>query len=230
MPFSILLVDDNKDFRTEFSSILKKDYTIIEASNGNEALSIIKKPNIIDLVIMDVMMPGAKGTDVLKEMKNIDPSLSIIILTGYSSKDVVVEALRAHADDYLEKPIKIKAALTRIKQILDEKNKNFTDIIEKVKYFIEKNYHKNISLDDIAESVSLSPKYISRLYSEKEGMGFHDYKLMLRMSKAKELLQETSLTISEISYKVGYANIESFIRAFKKSIGTTPGNFRIGSV
>lgn len=226
MPYQILLVDDDKDFRSEFRLILKKKYRVMEAASGRDALSIIKKPHIIDLVIMDVMMPDMLGTRVLKEMKEHDPHLSIIILTGYSSKDIAIEALRAHADDYLEKPVKIKDALSRIKKILHRKYEEFADSIEKVKYFIEKNYHKNISLEDAAEEVFLSPKYISRLFMEKEGTGFHDYKLTLRMNKAKELLSTTKRTVSEISYQVGYANVESFVRAFKKMSGTTPGSFR----
>jgi YesN/AraC family two-component response regulator len=226
MPYSILLVDDDDDFRLEFSSILKKEYTIIEASNGREALEIIKGPHIVDLVIMDVMMPGIRGTDVLKEMKTCDPELSIIIITGYSSKDLAIEALRAHADDYLEKPVKIKPALTIIKRILAGKYGNASTIIDKIKYFIEKNYHKDINLRDVAESVFLSPKYISRLFKEKEGTGFHDYKLKLRIDKAKELLKSTALTVNEISYKVGYVNVESFVRVFKKMTGNTPSSFR----
>lgn len=228
MPYSILLVDDDDDFRSEFCNILKKEYAIVEASNGREALEIIKGPHVIDLVILDVRMPGIRGTDVLKEMKIHDPDVSVIILTGYSSKDIAIEALRAHADNYLEKPVKIKPALEVIKQTLAGKESNTTSLVDKIKYFTEKNYHKNISLHDVAESVFLSPKYISRLFKEKEGMGFHDYKLKLRIDKAKELLQTTALTVNEISYKVGYANVESFVRVFKKVTGNTPGSFRTG--
>ena len=62
-------------------------------------MQLLRKPNEIDLVLLDVMMPGLSGTEVLREMKKLSPNLAIIILTGYSSKDVAIEALKGHADD-----------------------------------------------------------------------------------------------------------------------------------
>jgi CheY-like chemotaxis protein len=57
MPYTILLVDDDNEFREEFKDLLE-DYTVIEAANGQAALDILKAPNAVDLVILDVMMPG----------------------------------------------------------------------------------------------------------------------------------------------------------------------------
>ena len=65
----ILLVDDDREFRYEFRECFD-EYDIIEASNGDEALQIIQRPNDINVVILDVMMPGLKGTEVLKKMKD----------------------------------------------------------------------------------------------------------------------------------------------------------------
>ncbi len=102
MPYNVLLVDDDKMFREELREALE-DYRVVEAANGKEALEILKKPNEIDIVMLDVMMPGLPGTEVLKEIKKISPSLSVVMLTGYSSKDVAIEALKGRADDYIEK-------------------------------------------------------------------------------------------------------------------------------
>ena len=183
MPYTILLVDDDAIFREELREILLMEkYDVLEASNGKEALSIIKKPHIIDLIILDERMPGLDGTEVLRKLKKIDSNLPIIILTGYSTKEVAIKALRADADDYLEKPLKVEKALVRIQNILNKKQKEVKGIIDKLKYFIEKNFHKNITLNEASKIVYLSPKYISRLFKEKAGIGFRKYKL-----KVKEL-------------------------------------------
>ncbi|MGA1825333.1 MAG: response regulator [bacterium] len=232
MSHNILLVDDDSDFREEFRDYLE-DYNVIEASNGIEALKIIKKPNEIDLVILDVMMPSLLGTEVLKEIKMIAPHLPIIILTGYPSKDLAIEALRGHADDYIEKPLNINKTNKIIEKILEHKicgsDINYTDTkgkVDRVKYFIQRNYDKKITLNDAAAAVSLSPKYLSRIFKEIAKKSFSQYRLEAKIEIAKELLKDNKYNISQLSYKIGYKNLESFIRQFKKFEGCSPTEYR----
>jgi two-component system response regulator YesN len=227
MPYTILLVDDDNEFREEFKDLLE-DYTVIEAANGQAALDILKAPNAVDLVILDVMMPGQKGTEILKIIKSHYPSLGIIISTAYSSKDVAIESLRAHADEYLEKPFQPHRAETVIRRLLEGKllSDDSKSIIDKVKAYTDRNFEKNVSLNDAAGFVALSPKYLSRLFKAVTGTGFNDYKIDLKINKAKELLRTTTLNINQITDRLGYLNAESFIRIFKKTTGETPTEFR----
>ena len=233
MPYHLLLVDDDPDFRSEFVETLQDDYRVTEASRGKEALEILQKPNDVDLVLLDVMMPDVRGTTVLKRIKEMSPGLAVVIMTGYSSKDVAVEALKGDADDYIEKPIDIVRTKEIISKLL-QATRARGDInmggvegkIERVKHFLEINYHKPVKLEDAAEAVGLSPKYLSRLFKARAGTGFNTYKLRVRMDKARELLSETAGNVDQISYGLGYQNPESFIRMFKKMTGLTPTHFR----
>ena len=232
MILNILLVDDNARFRKEFRDCLE-GFGIIEASDGEQALNILKDPNEIDLVILDVMMPGMRGTEVLKRIKMLYPDLSIVIFTGYGSKEIAVEALKGHADDYIEKPIKIRNAREIIERILEVKRGDpdlealgITGKIERVKHFIEKNYDKKISLKLAARIVCLSPKYLSKIFKKNTGMGFNEYKLEVKTKMGKELLNNTGYNVGYIAYKLGYKNTESFLRAFKKFYGCTPTRYR----
>ena len=90
MPEKILLVDDDQVSREEMKCSLD-EYDIVEASNGQEALTIINKPNEIDLIILDIRMPGLAGTDVLKIIKKRESSPIVIMLTGYGSTDTAIE-------------------------------------------------------------------------------------------------------------------------------------------
>ncbi len=232
MPYSILLIDDDKDFRKEFIEFFY-DYTVIEANDGLEALKILNKINIIDLAILDVRMPGLKGTKVLTEIKKINPDLYIIILTGYSSEDTAIESLKAHADDYMVKPVNF----IKFKEIIDNliiKNKYHDDLdtddikakINKIKLYIEKNYDKVFNLNDISRIVFLSPKYLSKLFKEETGICFNEYKLEVKIKYAKELLNDTGNNIDQIAFKLGYKKPESFIKIFKKIMHLTPTEFR----
>ncbi len=233
MPYQILLVDDDALFREEIRESFD-EYTVVEASGGEEAIRLLKRPNQIDLVILDVMMPGLKGTEVLREIKKIAPHLHIIILTGYSTKDIAIEALKGDADDYLEKPLDIEKTKSMVAQLLRDKRPGGRDIeaegiegkIAQVKNFVDRNYHKRIYLKDAASAVCLSPKYLSRLFKQKAGMEFTDYKMNVRIAKAKEILLRNSLNIDEIAFQMGYKNTESFIRLFKKATRSTPTEYR----
>jgi Response regulator containing CheY-like receiver, AAA-type ATPase, and DNA-binding domains len=118
MPEKILVVDDDEDFRSEFKVSIE-EYDVLEADSGQKALELLRKPNEIDLVILDVVMPGLTGTEVLKEIRRMSPGLGIIMLTGYGSKDTAVEALRCSADDYVEKPVDIDRIKEIIEKVLD---------------------------------------------------------------------------------------------------------------
>ncbi len=116
-PARILLVDDHAAFRSEFIDCFT-EYDIIEACNGEEALDIMRRPDRIDLVILDIMMPGMDGIQVLGEIRKINPGVGIIIQTGYDAKELSLNALMGEADDYLEKPLNIDAARKAIGRLL----------------------------------------------------------------------------------------------------------------
>ena len=120
MPNKILLVDDEADFREEFKDYFRS-YDIVEAGTGEAAIAILKRPNEIDLVVLDVRMPGIQGTEALVEMKKMTPGLPIIILTGNSSEDVAIEAIKGHADDYLQKPVDLPTIKESIERLLEAK-------------------------------------------------------------------------------------------------------------
>lgn len=227
----ILLVDDDQIFRLEFLDCFK-EYGVVEACSGEEALKILKKPNEIDLVMLDVRMAGMDGIAVLEQIKKITPDIRVVIFTGYSSKDVAIEALRGRADDYLEKPLDIKATKEIIEKHLEGKDRakygqGIEDKINRAKDFISRNFHKKVTLNDAASAVCLSPKYLSRIFKEHVKSGFSEYKLALKIEKAKNMLKKTTDTVEQISDKLGYENSESFIRQFKKITKVTPAKFRL---
>lgn len=232
MPYNILLIDDDKEFREEIVDFLD-DYRVVEAGTGKEAMEILNNPNEIDVVIIDVMLPDSKGTEILKKIKDISPDLATIMLTGHSTKEIAIESLRGHADDYVEKPVDVRRIKDVIRKIIQAKgldgSLSDTDIegkIERVKRYAQKNYHKKVSLKDVATAVCLSPKYLSRLFNEATGESFTEYRLNQKSEKAKELLAQTGHNIDQIAYDLGYENTESFVRLFKKFTGYTPTEYR----
>ncbi len=231
MPYQILLVDDDREFREELRECLD-DYDVIEAVSGQEALRVLKRPNEIDLVILDVMMPGLRGTEVLKEIKARSPEQKVVILTGYSSKDVAIDALKGRADEYLEKPLdinRLKMAVVRLlgenRQADEQADRSTGAKMERIKRFLDRNWHKKVCLRDVAASAGLSEKYLSRLFREETGVCFNDYALKVKVKEAKKLLAQ-NWQVGDVAERLGYQNAESFIRIFRKLAGRTPAQYR----
>ncbi|MBS4219096.1 AraC family transcriptional regulator [Bacillus sp. FJAT-49711] len=100
------------------------------------------------------------------------------------------------------------------------------DVTEHILGYIQANFNKEISLNGIADKLALDPSHISRIFKQKFGTNFMEYTITLRLDKAKELLTASDVTVKEIGQLVGYTNIHSFIRIFKKYEGITPGKYR----
>lgn len=231
MAYNLLLVDDDSDFRLEFCETFN-NYEIIQASDGETALNILKKPNSIDLVLLDEVMPGLQGTEVLVEMKKLRPDVKIVMLTASRTRDVVMDALKGRADEFIEKPLKVGQTKEIIEKLIGDKESegrpetgNIKEKIQKIKKFVERNFDKKVSLADAAGHAGLSANYLSRAFEDITGAGFRDFKSGVKVSKGKELLKQ-GFNINQISDRLAYANAESFIRTFKKITGYTPAAYR----
>jgi DNA-binding NtrC family response regulator len=112
--FTVLLVDDEVEFRELLAKRLtKRRLDVVTAESGEEALSLLAaRP--IDVVVLDVRMPGLSGTEALREIKRRAPSVEVVMLTGHAQLDVALEDMELGAFDYLLKPVDLDALLYRL--------------------------------------------------------------------------------------------------------------------
>jgi DNA-binding NtrC family response regulator len=117
----ILIVDDEERFRNTMRKLLSiEDYDASVAGSGSEALDALRE-NSYDLVILDVRMPEVSGVQVLSEIKKLDPTIEVIIMTGYASVDTAKEIMKLGAYDYLLKPYAISELLEKIDAAYERK-------------------------------------------------------------------------------------------------------------
>ena len=98
--------------------------------------------------------------------------------------------------------------------------------INRIVQFVEKNYNRKISLEDVGEQVGMSASSVSRFFKKRTRHNFWDYLNGFRIDRAAQMMIETEHTISEISYECGFNNISNFNRVFRERIGTTPSDYR----
>jgi signal transduction histidine kinase len=116
---TILIVDDEVVIR-ELCAKALNGYDVFNAGTCTDALRIYEKESI-DLILTDVMMPGGTGLDLLRQVKRIDPTAVVIIMTGFVEKDIILGALKEGADDFLNKPLNLLQLKTVVEQALAKK-------------------------------------------------------------------------------------------------------------
>ncbi|MBW1828270.1 MAG: response regulator [Deltaproteobacteria bacterium] len=128
-PF-VLLVDDEEPFvETMTKRLTKRNLRVIMAFNGQEALEKIDKNKNLDVVILDVKMPGMDGIETLGEIKNAHPLIEVIMLTGHATVESAIEGMKVGAYDYLMKPCDLEQLMLKVEQATKKKR----DHEEKIK-------------------------------------------------------------------------------------------------
>jgi DNA-binding NtrC family response regulator len=119
--FSVLLVDDEVEFLDVLMKRLKKrKLKLVAANSGEEALRLVRE-NPVDVAVLDVKMPGMDGITVLREIKKINPSIEVIMLTGHANVEVALEGMELGAFDYLMKPVDIDELMYKLQDAYKKK-------------------------------------------------------------------------------------------------------------
>jgi len=116
---SILVIDDDDQLRISFCKLLKEEnYSVVSAASGEAGIEIAEQ-NILDLVILDMRLPGMNGMEAFKQIKMIDSKLPVIIVTAFGTTDIAIEATKMGAYDYVLKPFDVPEMLNLIKQAIE---------------------------------------------------------------------------------------------------------------
>ena len=249
VPPQILIVDDD----TGYAESLSDAYRIVPAQSGRTAVDRVKRRSDIDLAVIEYRLPDMSGIDVLKEIKDVAPSVLVIIVTAYGDEDVAVEAFRGGARDYLKKPFSTSELATKIDFYLalrhadQQRRKNILPgpgtpaapgrppstvtpsqyhKIQQAVRFINDNYRTDIRLDAVAGEAGMSPAHFSRIFKKVMGLPYQEYLSGRRITKAKNLLRTSAQSVTEIAVSLGFADPTGFGRIFKKLTGHTPSAYR----
>jgi two-component system sensor histidine kinase/response regulator len=119
----LLVVDDEEGPRASLNVVFKNECKVLLACNGKEALNFARSSRV-DVAILDILMPGLSGVEVLRELKGLDEDIEVIMLTAYETLDTARQALRFGAREYLNKPFDIAALRTAVKKAAAKRRVN----------------------------------------------------------------------------------------------------------
>ncbi len=215
--------------------IVKDDYlAVLEKSFLEKCRNGEDKANEVFSDIFDwlVQARGTNSSDIKMKL------LELVFMAerlGYTSGDMEC-GFSEHSRDFeileeMESYREIKRwCMNRIAVVVNamcgnKKNKAW-NITMTAKRFIDSNFHRDITLEDVAKEVNLSTYYFSKLFKSEVGENFIDYLTQVRIDRAKELLGDKALSIKEICFTIGYSDPNYFSRNFKKIVGVTPTEYR----
>lgn len=244
---TILLVEDNEDFRVFMYQQLSHEYRVLQASNGKEALAIADEKDI-DIVVSDVMMPEMDGYELCRLLKeNIRTShLFVILLTARAGEQSELEGYKSGADCYLTKPFSMDILNNRLRHLLNlqQKRKQIfltgveirtedlttshidEEFLKKAVACVEMNIDNSAySVEQFSEQMCMSRMNLYRKLQSITGQKPTEFIRSIRLKKAAQLLGSTELSIVEISERVGFATPSYFSKCFKDMFGVLPTQY-----
>ncbi len=258
--YKILIADDEAMEREALKDLVIRRFAhkveVHTAENGRRAHDKALLLGV-DLILMDIEMPGINGLEAAREVVARLPGCKVIFVTAYSLFQYAYEAMRLGACGYVLKPVvpdeaegAIRKALAQIeteRRLADlapaavesapeQDNDAAPDgvggkmelLMQQVRAYIDENYMYELSLDSVGDILNISPAYLSSQFKKYLHVGFLDYLTEARMRAACELLGDPLRSTSEVAGMVGYEDASYFTRAFKKRTGLTPTQYRRG--
>ena len=244
---TVLVAEDNPDMLAFVVRQLSKDYTVLTATNGAEALRVLDG-NYVNLMISDVVMPVMDGSELGKTIKS-DLNYShipIILLTAKTNIQSKIEGMELGADAYIEKPFSVEylqACASNLIQNREKLRQAFAEspfiaantmaltkadeeFIKKLNEVIRVNYaNPEFSMDDMADNLNMSRSNFYRKIKGVLDLSPNEFLRLERLKKAAQLLKEGENRVNEICYMVGFNSPSYFAKCFQKQFGVLPKDF-----
>ena len=245
---SVLIVEDDDDFRFYLKENLKSMYRIYESPNGKEGWqrALFHHP---DVIVCDVQMPIMNGLELVQKLKADKRTrhIPVIFLTAADTPNGTLDGLEAGAIDYMTKPFNFSILEAKIINILqlnqafkDTYSKQMTvslpetEMVSEKDIFLQKTLrylYDNLDNTQMSVEILSAHLFISRssLYNkilEYTGMTPVEFIRSVKLEKAKELLEKTDMTVSAVAYETGFANPTYFTKVFKARYNMTPSEFQ----
>ena len=244
----LLLVEDNEELLYLMKRILSRNYHVLIAKNGIEALEIVKE-NEIDIVISDVMMPEMDGLELCRNLKSdLETShIPVILLTAKNTVEDRVECYNAGADGYIAKPFELKILEARINNFINHKRSKQEEFrsnadaqidaletsvvdkefFDKVVSVIETNISEgDFDVVQLADALAVSKSSLYRKMKVATGLSPIEFIRNIRLKHGSQLLKNRSISVAEVAYECGFSNPKYFATCFKDEFGVTPKEYQ----
>jgi len=246
---TILIVEDNSDFRQLLNKHLSNYYNTLEASNGEKGYEICLQRHP-DLVITDMMMPVMNGIEMCNKIKNnIETShIIIILLTAKTDEETRYESYLANADSYIAKPVDVRTLYARVESLLAQREKMIkkysygsmpvsveneysaldAKFLENIKSVIaSKLLNTELNVLALSKEIGMSTSSLYRKIVSLTSMPPVEFIRYIRLQSAANMMVKEGVNVSEAAYASGFNDLSYFSKSFKKQFGMSPKKYYI---
>ncbi len=243
----VLVVEDSEDIRSYIMSSLKNSYEFIEAENGMEALDLAMKYNP-DMIITDILMPEMDGYEFCSRIKHtLEIShIPVVMLTAKSGDESRQKGLETGADAYITKPFNLKLLETQINNLIQSRDRMKERFRKELVYkpadivitstdekflsraieVVEKNIaNPEFDVISFSHDMAMSQSTLYRKLKAITGESTNNFIKEIRLKRAATILSQNELSISEVSFMVGYDDPAYFAKSFKQKFKSSPSEY-----
>ena len=241
----LIIVDDEPKIRKGLFKLLDAQEGFKVTGIFEDVRSALKALYELEAdVITDIKMPEVSGLELIRQIRERNLKLRIIILSGYSNFSYAQKAIELGVTRYLLKPTDPRELISVLREVERELQPEASEkdgkqnqsaegenevgnlLVVKAIQYIEVHYGGKITLKDMARELHLSPNYLCELFKRHTGKNLMEYVTEYRMQKAKSYLNHVEYKVADVAEMVGYREAKYFSSAFKKAYGITPLEYR----
>ena len=243
----ILLVQDNDELALSIQQSFDPDYRTILVKDGTQGL-IQARETLPDIIIAEVTLPILDGVELCRRLKSdeLTSHIPVILLTARNSESGQLQALEAGADDYILRPLKLSLLKARVDNLQESRHK-LQELFRQVKQLYPRDLAANQSdakfirrvidlveanmadwdfdLETMARKLAVSRRQLFRKLHAAAGCSPNTFIRTLRLRRAAQLLTESQMTVTEITYAVGFSDLKYFRTIFREYYGVAPGEY-----
>ncbi|MEP2776281.1 MAG: helix-turn-helix domain-containing protein [Luteolibacter sp.] len=247
----ILVIEDEAELRLLLQKALLDEYEVLTANDGREGLEMAVR-HVPDLVITDVRMPGMSGLELCAELVANPKTqhIPVVMMTGGGKEYDQFKGLEVGASDYINKPFSLPVLKMRVRNLLKSRrlyrthllsqmgddagadaapaDDRFMDLmVEKVSLHLS---DPEFGVEQLAEKLNMSKRTFQRKFKALTGKTPRNTIRSIRLKRARDLLENSSLSIAEVAFQVGFEEPTNFNRSFKNQFGFSPSRLRKGDL
>jgi len=247
---TLLVVDDSADLRTYIRDHFSARFRVLEAADGAEGI-VLARSHLPDVVLSDVMMPGTDGHELVRALRSSPETdfLCIILLTAQAEDDQRLEGLERGADEYIVKPFEMRELDVRVRNLILSRRRlreRFSSpltvavpavgsgvapadqgYVARVRDAIQRGLaDPDFGVGELADALSQDRSHLFRRVKQLFGESPSDLLRRMRVEEGERLLTETSATVTDVAYAVGFNSLSYFCRCFQERYGVTPAAYR----
>ena len=249
---TILLVEDNEELLQLMVRLLQREYNVLSAANGKEAVLLLDKQdgNEIDLLVSDIMMPEMDGIELCKYVKGrFETShIPIILLTAKNKEEDRAEAYEVGADGFITKPFNLSVLHARIRNLLKYKEHMAKDFKNQLVFEVKELNYTSIDEDFLQRAIECvnrhledsefdQPQFVEEMGTSKStlykklksltGLNTSAFIRNIRLKAACQIMEEkgSAVRVSELAYAVGFNDPKYFSSCFKREFGMLPSEY-----